>query len=367
MPLFHDGQIIRGVYEVERFLSEGAFGEVYRVRHHFLGRLAMKVFKVPGMTREEAQDLLSEATLLSRIGHPNIVRVYDADVTETEFGRCAFFTMEYVAAGSLQNHWLSYGSALVPVMEAVDLMRQVCRGLAVAHAETPPLVHRDIKPQNILVGYEADGLRARIADFGLAKRANPLTLMVTAQGTLPFKAPEVFENPKGDSCAGDVWAVGCMLYLLLTDRLPWRQYGPGLKPDRAEPNSKWVPPSHFNLGVDEALDRIAAKALALSPGDRYAEARALLADLESWHPAAPSMSAPPKEAASTVSKTVLGPVSSGDEPEARRKAREALRMARHAKNLHEAADMMEEAFRDYPTLREEYEYRVQLWRRGVMM
>ena len=67
---------------------------------------------------------------------------------------------------------------------------QVCLGLAAAHSETPPIVHRDIKPQNVLVGYDANGLRVRISDFGLATRVDPVTFMVTARGTLPFKAPE---------------------------------------------------------------------------------------------------------------------------------------------------------------------------------
>jgi serine/threonine protein kinase len=71
-------------------------------------------------------------------------------------------------------------------------MKQVCRGMALAHAEDPPIIHRDIKPHNILVGYEADGLRARISDFGLAKTVNPLTLLATAAGTLTFKPPRNF-------------------------------------------------------------------------------------------------------------------------------------------------------------------------------
>ena len=109
----------------------------------------------------------------------------------------------------------------MPLETSVDLIRQVCRGIAQAHREKPPVIHRDIKPQNILVGYEADGLRARVSDFGLAKKVNPLTLLATAAGTLAFKPPEAFADRKGDSCAGDVRAIGTTFYLLLTDRLPF--------------------------------------------------------------------------------------------------------------------------------------------------
>jgi serine/threonine protein kinase len=180
MGLLSEGQVIRGTYEVERFLGEGAFAEVYRVKHRFLGRQAMKVFKMTGMTVEETEEVLAEAILLSRLGHPNIVRVFDANVTETSRGVCGFFTMEYVAGGSLEQFWRSHGARLVPVETAVEILRQCCRGLAIAHGESPPVIHRDIKPQNILVGYDASGLRVRVSDFGLAKRVNPLTLMASA-------------------------------------------------------------------------------------------------------------------------------------------------------------------------------------------
>src|SRR5207245_8809633 len=131
-----------------------------------------------------------------------------------------YFTMENVAGGSLDKFWRSYGGRLVPIPTAIDLIKQVCRGVAQAHREKPPIIHRDIKPQNILVGYEPDGLRARVSDFGLAKQVNPLTLLATAAGTLAFKPPEAFSHRKGDSCAADVWAVGAPLYLLLTAGLP---------------------------------------------------------------------------------------------------------------------------------------------------
>jgi eukaryotic-like serine/threonine-protein kinase len=212
MRLLREGQLVGDTYEVEKFLGEGAFAEVYRVKHRFLGRQAMKVFKMAHITLEETRDILGEAAILSRIGHPNIVRVFHADLTNTESGRSAFFTMEYVAGGSLENFWKSFGVAFVPVETSVDIMRQVCRGLSVAHGEKPPIVHRDIAPQNILIGYDATGLRVRVSDFGLAKRVNPLTLLVSARGRRRFKAPEVFRKGGNDSCAGDVWALGCTLH-----------------------------------------------------------------------------------------------------------------------------------------------------------
>lgn len=182
MSLLKEGEVIHNTYEVERFLGEGAFAEVYRVKHRFLGRQAMKVFKRIGMSVKDVEEMLSEAILLSRIGHPNIVRVFDANVTETSTGLMGFFTMEYVAGGTLDQFWRSDRRSLMPVETAVDILRQVCRGLVVAHRENPPIIHRDIKPQNILIGYDGHGLHARLSDFGLAKRVNPMTLMASSQG-----------------------------------------------------------------------------------------------------------------------------------------------------------------------------------------
>src|SRR5213592_2252875 len=96
MRLLEEGQTVRDTYEVERFLGEGAFAEVYRVKHRFLGRQAMKVFKRVGMNLEEIHEMLGEAILLSRIGHPNIVRVFDANVLAAAQGTCGYFTMEHL-------------------------------------------------------------------------------------------------------------------------------------------------------------------------------------------------------------------------------------------------------------------------------
>ena len=171
MRYLEEGVIIRGTYEVERFLGEGAFAEVYRVKHRFLGRQAIKVFKCPGMARDAADRLFAEAILLSQIGHPNIVRVFDAGLVDTAHGECAYMTMEDVAGGTLEDYWKSFGGAFVPVEAAVELLRQVCRGLSVAHSVQPPIVHRDLKPQNILVGYDGAGLRARIQRISAWQRA----------------------------------------------------------------------------------------------------------------------------------------------------------------------------------------------------
>ena len=349
MALLRDGQTIRDTYEVERMLGEGAFAEVYRVRHRFLGRQAMKVFKAVGMTIDEIETMLGEAILLSSIGHPNIIRVYDANTVDTPAGVCGFFTMEYVAGGSLERHWQSYGDRFMRLETAVEVLMQVCRGLAVAHSEDPPIVHRDIKPQNILIGYDASGVRARLCDFGLAKHVNPLTLAATTMGTRCFKAPEAFRSRQGDSIRGDVWSLGATLYLILTDRLPYGDASDDGCGDTVRFDRKLVPPSRINLDVDEILDHIVLRTLSQQPELRQADAGELLADLERWKtlrrgaPAAVKSVCAPDD-----TKSALGSLREEDDERGAKMARDALEMARSTGRLGEAADLMEQAMNVCP-------------------
>lgn len=368
MKLLREGQKLQGAYEVERFLGEGAFAQVFRVRHRFLGRQAMKIFKTIGMTVDETEQTLGEAILLSRIGHPNIIRVFDANILETSKGPRGYFTMEYVAGGSLEQFWRSHGVKLVPIETTVEILRQVCRGLTIAHSEDPPIIHRDIKPQNILVGYDASGLRARVADFGLAKRVNPLTLLASAKGTRSFKAPEAFDVDQRDSCSGDVWSLGSTLYLLLTDRLPFGE------PDEFDImnigrfDQKMIPASRLSVQVDPHLDRILFKTLAINPDDRYCNAGELLKDLEKWKPRPINKRGMGHQDFGETSKLALGlEHSPADEKTAKEMVSRAIMLSKQVGKVSEAADIMEEAMNKWSALREKYEYQLKLWRRGIAM
>lgn len=366
MGILQEGQIIRGTWEVERFLGEGAFAEVYRVKHRFLGRQAMKVFKIIDMSIDEVENALGEAILLSQLSHPNIIKVFDANTMETSHGIRGFFTMEYVAGGSLEKFWHSHGTKFVPINTTIDIIRQVCRGISLAHSEKPPIIHRDIKPQNILIGYDAVGIRVHVSDFGLAKHVNPLTLLASARGTPKFKAPEVFKDFQCDSCAGDVWAIGTTLYLLLTDRLPFVELGdPGFEPSILE--RPIIPPSSLNFNVDPSLDQITLRALTIDPKGRYPTAKEFLADLEKWMPPHLLSGSTSSNSSSDKSKSALGPHSPANYERARKMASDAVRLAQSFGKLSEAADMMEEACNNWPSLREKYEYVLRLWRRGHFM
>lgn len=365
MHLLKDGQIIRETYEVERYLDEGAFAEVYRVQHRFLGRQAMKVFKQAEMEIKEVEEMLGEATLLSRIGHPNIIRVFDANVLEISGATFGYFTMEYVPGGTLSQYQRSYQHKFIPVEEAVEIMKQVCSGIAVAHTEKPPVIHRDIKPQNILIGYDGTGMRVKVSDFGLAKRVNPLTLLASAQGTLGFKPPESFKNL--DSCAADIWALGTTLYLLLTDTLPH----PTLNDRDIWDSSRFLrplrPASFYNIQVDAELDEIIACCLAKDPKCRYSNANELLQNLTKWRPSkAAKKSKTDKDREKPVKRgSVEQPAS--DKATINATIKEAIRLSKQPGKLPIAADILEEIINKDHALREKYESQLKLWRRGVCM
>jgi serine/threonine-protein kinase len=313
--------------------------------------------------------MLGEAVLLSKINHPNIVRVYEANTLRLNDDTYGYFTMEYVAGGSLFHYWRSFGAQFMPVQTVVDIMRQVCRGIAVAHSHNPPIVHRDIKPQNILIGHEIQGIRAAVTDFGLAKSVNPLTLMATSRGTISFKAPEALQNPQGDSLTGDVWALGTSLYLLLTDQLPYgiQEENPGAMSEAFHHSPP--PPSRWNALCDVELDRIVLKALHLDPQSRYASASEFLSVLESWNTqsAKPAIRKARPSGRGTTSKGVLGITPQQKENAARQLALRSIAIAQDSERLPEAISLMEQALRESPELGEEYQARLRLWRRGISM
>ena len=360
--LFNEGQIIRNTYEIDRFLGEGAFGEVYRVQHKFLGRQAMKVFKTYSNSLKEIEGKLNEAIILSKIGHPNIIRVFDAGVVDTNIGQCGYFTMEYVAGGSLDTFWSSHRGKHVNISDAVNIICQSCMGLAVAHSEHPPIIHRDVKPQNILVGYDPNGLRIRVSDFGLAKKVNPMTMVASARGTPAFKPPEARTNV--DSCAGDVWALGVTFYLLLTDRLPFP-----IKCEEDFVTGKcWKQPisqtSYYNIQVDPLVDSIISRALSINPSDRYPDAKQMLDDLLKWTPQDNCAS---DDHNVDSKKGALGSFKQAKKASIQAMINEAIRLSQNVGKLMEAADLLEEALNRYPEFRNQYEYQLKLWRRGIVV
>ncbi len=364
MPLLEEGQSIRDTYVVERLIGEGAHAEVYRVRHRFLGRQALKILKQPGVTENDIKKLLKEASLLTQIGHPNIIRVFDANTVEADGHERGYFTMEHVAAGTLEEHRAKSPTDPMDAEKAVALIVQVAEGLAVAHGQRPAIIHRDLKPQNILVHDGPEGLTVKISDFGLAQEVNPLTLMTAVAGTLAFKAPEAVFEGGVDSKASDIWSVGVILYLLLTDRLPYpapTEWGWSNKAFQ-HPHR---PPSLFNADANEALDSIVRKCLRIEPHQRYSKVATLLNDLKKWKPTRRREADVQLEDIDTKGfNAERRATPETPDHEALALLHDAVELASQQR-LQEAADKLEEAIRLKPSLRKTHSRRVELWRKGL--
>lgn len=354
MPLLEPKEWISEDYQIERFLGEGAFAEVYKVQHRFLGRQALKVFKTPCDDIKEVQDALSEAILLSRLGHPNIVRVFNAGVAKIQGDTHGFFTMEFVLGGTLDKYRRGRGEGPLPIQECLELVRQTAMGLSVAHAEMPPIIHRDIKPQNILVSLEGNQPRVRLADFGLAKQANPMTLMLSARGTLSYKAPEAFSN--SDSAAGDIWALGCVLYYLLADRHPFPRASREGEIVKRSDLTDYRPPSMFNISVPGRLDELVADCLAYQPELRIQDAASLVTRIESSITSPSSLPPKPQDQLITI------PHRDFREDQ---ELRSILDLAKRPQHLGQASELLAQWLGSHPEAKETYGGLVSLWRRGI--
>ena len=252
-------------FEILERVGRGGMALVYKARDTRLGRLVALKLLAPGMeTREEARlRFLLEARAISALDHPNVCTLYE--IGETDDGRM-FLAMAYVDGGTLRNR-LAQGP-LEP-LEAALLAAQIAEGLGAAHARG--IIHRDIKPGNILLG---DGL-VKIADFGIARLSDQahITLDGQALGTWSYMSPEQ-ANGEEVTPAADLWSLGVVLFEMVTGKRPFRA--------KSEPEliRKIVESEAPPLGIGgPQLARIVARALEKSPELRYASAREMQEDL----------------------------------------------------------------------------------------
>ncbi len=216
------GSVIQG-YRIERQLGSGGVGMVYLAKQLLLDRpVAFKVLRdVPGVRKDEMlHRFLREARLLSQVSHPNVVGVIDFGNTEDG---TAFLAMEYVTGPTLKVFAEERGG--LHVSEIRTIMLQLCAAVQSAH--DMHIVHRDLKPQNVIVADEREGQeRIKLLDFGIGKSLSDGTQDFTntnvVLGTPGYLAPEQIRNAKGVDARADIYALGAILYFLVTGRNPYR-------------------------------------------------------------------------------------------------------------------------------------------------
>jgi serine/threonine-protein kinase len=261
-----------GQYRMETVIGRGSMGRVYRAQHLGLSRTcAIKVMN-PGLVARQPEireRFWAEARAVANLVHPHVVTIHNLG---TDRGY-HYIEMEFVPGGISLKEALADAGSYEPV-RASTLVRQVVLALGAAHQSG--LVHRDVKPSNVLL--TADG-KAKLADFGLVRHLSELELAgVPVAGTPAFMAPELFEGIPA-SHQSDIYAVGVMYYTLLSGRLPFASDQIArlirLHRDAPVPDLKEVVP-----GIPETVAGVLARCLAKRPEQRYATAEELADDLE---------------------------------------------------------------------------------------
>jgi len=264
------GAVFGGRYEVKEILGAGGMGVVYRAFDRELQEpVAIKTLRAEAMAGGNValERFKQEIRLARRIAHRNVVRTYDLG----EVGGTYYLTMEYVEGTSLKQLISSRGKLPIPV--TLTIGKQLCRALEVAHAEG--VIHRDIKPQNMVV--EPNGF-LKVMDFGIARLANPpkgkgLTEAGMSIGTPDYMSPEQLSGLELDARA-DLYAAGVVLFECVTGRVPfeaettWALVAKHLEEEAPDPRS-------LNDEVPEGLAAVILKAMAKEPAGRYATASAM--------------------------------------------------------------------------------------------
>lgn len=355
-------EFFNGKFEVKKFLGEGSFAKVYLVNHNYLDTLmAMKIIKEPLSISTNKKEVFREVTLACQLRNENIISIYDAaEITNFEDGKNhAYFVMEYVSGGDLERFLNSYVEIgmFMPIGLSLDLIKQILNGLNTLHSANPPIIHRDLKLNNILLSFNDCGdIITKISDFGFAKEITTTISDIDIAGTRPYMAPELFS--KNVSAKSDVYAVGVIFYQLLTNRYPYDvgKYTTEELIDLKPWNDELKSPSYYNEHVCELLDEIVLKCLEFNPDNRYADANELLMDIKNV--------IDEYEAIQDLSPTGAGYDYDEDYREyiVNDSINEAFRLAKCENKLEDAIEILEnEVLKDYE-VRKFYSETLRIWK-----
>ncbi|MEU9325465.1 Stk1 family PASTA domain-containing Ser/Thr kinase [Streptomyces canus] len=268
------GQVLDGRYRVDARIAVGGMATVYRALDTRLDRvLALKVMH-PGLAADGSfvERFIREAKSVARLAHPNVVQVFDQGTD----GSYVYLAMEYVAGCTLRDVLRERG-ALQP-RAALDILEPVLAALGAAHRAG--FVHRDMKPENVLIG---DDGRVKVADFGLVRSVDTVTSTTGAVlGTVSYLSPEQIEQPGTADARVDVYACGVVLYEMLTGDRPHDGDSPAVVLYK-HLHEDVPPPSAVVPGLPYELDELVASATARTPDLRPYDAVALLAQTREAH------------------------------------------------------------------------------------
>ncbi|MFS4091009.1 serine/threonine-protein kinase [Streptomyces sp. AF1A] len=284
MEQFAAGKVLRGRYRLDRVLGRGAMGQVWQGTDVYLERpvavktVAADLLALPDWRHTALARFEREAKAAARLDHANVTTVYDAAVTED----VCCLVMQLVDGTTLDNVIDGADAGLLPVPAAVSVAAQLCSGLSAAHAAG--LVHRDLKPQNVMVGITGV---VKILDFGLVKVLSDtdprLTMTGETLGNLTYASPELLAGEQPLDARSDLYAVGCLLHHMLTGRPPFQGEGPA---ELVTQHLTAAAPRLADRGVDvpAALQDLLHALLAKRPEGRPSGAAEVYAALAPYLP-----------------------------------------------------------------------------------
>lgn len=294
------GRILAGRYQLDGVLGRGGMGVVYSARHIAINRaIAVKVLRRDlARSGDAVARFHREARAAASIGSPFIVDVFDFGFTDDGD---AYIAMERLEGFDLRKLVRDEG-ALAP-SRALVIARQIAKALAAAHARG--IVHRDLKSENVFICPREGSDHIKLLDFGISKVTEldndrgPLTSEGVVMGTPHYMAPELLHGAMSADQRADIYALGCVLFEMLTGALPFTGRT-AMEVAYKHVHEPVDPPSRRRPGLAPSLDRIVLHALEKNPADRIADAEAFLSDLDALErapastlPPEPSITAPP--------------------------------------------------------------------------
>ncbi|RGY99426.1 Stk1 family PASTA domain-containing Ser/Thr kinase [Clostridium sp. AM58-1XD] len=262
------GVFLQDRYEILERIGSGGMSDVYKAKCHKLNRMvAVKVLKEEFCSDEGfISKFKMEAQSAARLAHPNIVSVYDV----VDEGVLHYIVMELVEGITLKNYIAKKGH--LDVQETIGIAIQVAQGIAAAHDQN--IIHRDIKPQNIIIS--RDG-KVKVTDFGIAKAVSSQTMSTTAIGSVHYISPEQARGGYSDA-RSDIYSLGITMYEMITGRVPFEGDNT-VTVALAHLEEPITPPGTYNSKIPVSLEKIILKSTEKKPEFRYNTAVEVINDL----------------------------------------------------------------------------------------
>ncbi|MDM8519417.1 serine/threonine-protein kinase [Anaerolineales bacterium HSG6] len=252
--LLANGFKLNNRYRIEGLLGQGGFGSVYKAHDETLN-IIVAIKESRDTSTESIQQFEREALMLARLRHPHLPRVTD-HFTIVDLGQ--YLVMDFIEGKNLYDLYVERGKPTPS--QAIKVVDQICSALIYLHQQTPPIIHRDVKPANVILTQHG---QAMLVDFGIAKYSDMHSTSTGAQGRTPgYAPPEQYGNGRTDKRT-DGYALGATLYMLLTGQHPPDAI------DRLVHNFPLYPPNQLNPLVSPQLNKLVIQAMSLKTDKRY--------------------------------------------------------------------------------------------------